>query len=244
MDMESLTVLFPLSGVETSILLPPLVAFFVSLLSSTGGLSGAFLLLPFQMSVLGFTTPAVTSTNLFYNVISIPGGAWQYFREGRIVWPLVGVMVAGTIPGTALGYYVRVRYLPEPEVFKIFVGAVLALLSLRLLWQVVFPPSAAPPQPGADAIHRGSVKTVSVGLGRIEYDFGGEVYSFPTVAMFVLSVAVGVVGGAYGIGGGAILAPFWVAIFHLPVYTIAGASLIGTFLTSIAGVLFYLHSRG
>jgi uncharacterized membrane protein YfcA len=30
-----------------------------------------------------------------------------------------------------------------------------------------------------------------------------------------------------------------VAVFHLPVYTVAGAALMGTFLTSIAGVTFY-----
>ena len=59
--MEFLSVYFPVSGVETSLLVPPLTAFVVGLLSSTGGLSGAFLLLPFQMSVLGFTTPAVSS---------------------------------------------------------------------------------------------------------------------------------------------------------------------------------------
>lgn len=29
------------------------------------------------------------------------------------------------------------------------------------------------------------------------------------------------------------------AVFHLPVYTVAGAALMGTFLTSIAGVFFY-----
>ena len=40
-------------------------------------------------------------------------------------------------------------------------------------------------------------------------------------------------------GGGAIIAPFVVAVMHLPVYTIAGAALFGTFVTSIAGVAFY-----
>jgi uncharacterized membrane protein YfcA len=50
---------------------------------------------------------------------------------------------------------------------------------------------------------------------------------------------VGVIGGTYGIGGGAIIAPFCVAVFHLPVYTVAGAALLGTFLTSIVGVIFY-----
>jgi hypothetical protein len=48
-----------------------------------------------------------------------------------------------------------------------------------------------------------------------------------------------VIGGTYGIGGGAIIAPFCVAVFHLPVYTVAGAALLGTFLTSVLGVIFY-----
>jgi uncharacterized protein len=55
----------------------------------------------------------------------------------------------------------------------------------------------------------------------------------------MLSAIVGVVGGMYGIGGGAIIAPFFVAVFHLPVYTIAGACLMGTFLTSIVAACFY-----
>jgi uncharacterized membrane protein YfcA len=54
-----------------------------------------------------------------------------------------------------------------------------------------------------------------------------------------LSLIVGLVGGIYGIGGGAIIAPFLVAIYRLPVYAIAGATLVGTFVTSIFGVLFY-----
>jgi uncharacterized membrane protein YfcA len=57
--------------------------------------------------------------------------------------------------------------------------------------------------------------------------------------MFLLAFVVGVIGGTYGIGGGAIIAPFCVAVFHLPVYTVAGAALLGTFLTSIVGVVFY-----
>ena len=47
-------------------------------------------------------------------------------------------------------------------------------------------------------------------------------------------------GGTYGIGGGAIIAPFFVAVFGLPVYTVAGAALMGTFITSVAGVGFYM----
>jgi uncharacterized membrane protein YfcA len=57
--------------------------------------------------------------------------------------------------------------------------------------------------------------------------------------MLLLAFVVGIIGGTYGIGGGAIIAPFCVAVFHLPVYTAAGAALLGTFLTSIVWVFFY-----
>jgi uncharacterized membrane protein YfcA len=81
--MKLLLLNFPVSGVETYIFLPPLVAFIISFFTSMAGISGAFLLLPFQMSVLGFTSPAVTSTNFLYNVTGTPGGVYRYMKECR-----------------------------------------------------------------------------------------------------------------------------------------------------------------
>jgi uncharacterized membrane protein YfcA len=80
-------------------------------------------------------------------------------------------------------------------------------------------------------------------LKTIEYEFWGERFRFSVPAMFLLAFVVGVIGGTYGIGGGAIIAPFCVAVFHLPVYTMAGAALLGTFLTSIVGVFFTASCR-
>lgn len=49
----------------------------------------------------------------------------------------------------------------------------------------------------------------------------------------------GIAGGIYGIGGGSIVAPFFVTFFGLTVYTVARAALMGTFVTSVACVAFY-----
>jgi uncharacterized protein len=56
--------------------------------------------------------------------------------------------------------------------------------------------------------------------------------------IFVLSLAIGTVGGIYGIGGGAILAPILVGL-GFTVLEVAPAALAATFLTSIAGVSTY-----
>ena len=83
------------------------------------------------------------------------------------------------------------------------------------------------------------IKVTRFDLKRVGYNFYGEQCEAPTWGIFTLSFVVGIVGGIYGIGGGAIIAPFFVSFFNLPVYTVAGAALMGTFVTSVAGVIFY-----
>jgi uncharacterized membrane protein YfcA len=114
---------FPVSGVEVNPLIPLLAAFLVSALTTPAGVSGAFLLLPFQMSVLGFTSPAVSPTNLVYNIVATPGGVYRYVREGRVVWPLAWTVVLGTLPGAFAGALLRVTLLSELDSFKVFVGS-------------------------------------------------------------------------------------------------------------------------
>ncbi|MFH1177337.1 MAG: sulfite exporter TauE/SafE family protein [Acidobacteriota bacterium] len=252
---------FPISGVEVHPLIPPLVAFVVATCTAPAGVSGAFLLLPFQVSVLGFTSPAVSPTNLIYNIVAIPGGLYRYIRDRRMAWPLTWVVILGTVPGVFVGGLLRVRYFLDPRIFKLFVGLVLLYLGGRLLRETTGRYLARKGEMKAvekkfqEHVERikqatGSglsaglppeaiVKTRSWSLKRIEYSFWGEVFSFPTMTIFGLSLAVGLVGGIYGIGGGAIIAPFVVSVLGLPIYTVAGAALAGTFLTSIVGVAFF-----
>lgn len=50
-----------------------LFAFALALIATPAGVSGAVLLLPVQISVLGVPSPAVTPTNLLFNVAATPG---------------------------------------------------------------------------------------------------------------------------------------------------------------------------
>lgn len=226
---------FPVSGVEAPIWLPPLVAFVVSFFSSMGGISGAVLLLPFQMSVLGFTSPAVGPTNLVFNIVAIPSGVYRYVRERRMIPPLAWAVVIGTAPGVVLGEIIRLKWLPDPKPFKAFVGCVLLYIGVRMLFEIrksVNHP-AVPPDAGD-----WSVRTLEFNVKRLAFEFQGRSYECGTPAVFLTSLAVGIVGGIYGIGGGAMLAPFFVTILGLPVHTIAGTTLLGTFVTSVFGVGF------
>ena len=259
--MDFLNTTFPISGVTTNLLLPPLISLVISFFTSMGGISGAFLLLPFQMSVLNYTAPSVSGTNHVFNIVAIPSGVYRYIKEGRMAWPLTWVVIAGTLPGVFIGYYLRVLYLPDPKTFKLFVGCVLLYIGIRIFKELLGGKRAQ--SAGAKALEEkfkaraaeikkeqssrmasgitadAVVKTISISVKKVEYAFWGEKFSFNTIAMFALAFVVGIIGGAYGIGGGAIIAPFCVAFFHLPIYSIAGATLMGTFITSVAGALFF-----
>jgi len=252
---------FPVSGIEVHPALPLVVAFVVSFFTSMGGVSGAFLLLPFQVSVLGFTSPAVSPTNLIFNIVAIPSGVYRYIREGRMAWPLTWVIIVGTLPGVLIGAIIRIKYLPNPGAFKLFVGCVLLYIGVRMLYELVqkkgvgkekikameekFKQRVAQMRQeqkakvAAGLPAEAVVKTVSASIRRIEYEFYGETYAFNTWGLLLLTFIVGIVGGTYGIGGGAIIAPFLITFYALPVYTIAGSALMGTCLTSIVGVGIY-----
>ena len=233
---------FEVSGVQVSPAIPFLVAFVASFLSSMGGLSGAFLLLPFQVSILGFTSPAVSPTNLVYNIVAIPSGVYRYIKEGRMAWILAGIIIAGTIPGVFMGAILRIKYLPDPKRFKFFVGCVLLYIGFRLvqnLFQSKKEKSIKNTNGKLNQAYKKGIRTVTFSLARSTYRFLDEDYTFNTMGLFLLTFVVGIVGGVYGIGGGAIIAPFLVTFYRLPVYTIAGAALLGTLITSLAGVFFY-----
>lgn len=208
-----MTASFPVSGVEANPLLLLLAAFAIAALTTPAGVSGAFLLLPFQVSILGFTSPAVSPTNLIYNIVSTPGGVYRYAREGRIDGRLAALIALGALPGVFAGAVLRVTVFSDPSRFKAFIGIVLLYLGGKLLSEVL----------GG----KGST-------GRT-----GDRRAVPSASVFALSLAVGVVGGIYSIGGGSIIAPFLVTVFGLPVRAVAGAALLGTFVTSLAGVVFF-----
>ncbi len=205
-------------------------AFLIAVLATPAGISGAVLLLPFQVSVLGTPSPAVTPTNLLYNVVATPGALYRYWRQGQTGGPLAGLLIAGTLPGVVAGSVIRVELLPSPQVFDLVVAAVLLPLGSWLaLTRPAGPAGPGPAGPAEDipAARRGC--------------------PLPGPVLILLAAAVGCVGGIYGIGGGSILAPVLIGTGRPP-SEVAPAALASTFVTSVAGVVTFtvlsLHQRG
>ena len=183
-------------------------AYVVAVVTTPAGISGAVLLLPFQVSVLGTPSPSVTPTNLLYNIIATPGALYRYWRQGQTGGRLALVLIAGTLPGVIAGSLIRVKLLPGPRVFDLVVAAVLIPLGT---WLALTRPSPT---------------------GRP----GRRVRLIPAPVLVALAAVVGCVGGIYGFGGGSVLAPVLIGSGRKPSEA-APAALAATFVTSAAGVI-------
>jgi hypothetical protein len=184
-------------------------AYVIAVIATPAGISGAVLLLPFQVSVLGTPSPAVTPTNLLYNVVATPGALYRYRRQHQTGGRLAVLLTAGTLPGVIAGSVIRVVVLPGPRVFDLVVAAVLLPLGAWLTATATRAlPDSGPRRPA---------------------------HPIPAPALIVLACAVGCIGGIYGIGGGSILAPVLIGS-GLPAAEVAPAALASTLVTSGAGV--------
>ena len=194
-------------------------AFAIAAMATPAGISGAVLLLPFQVSVLGTPSPAVTPTNLLYNVVATPGALYRYWRQGQTGGRLALALIAGTLPGVVAGSVIRVELLPSAHVFDFVVAAVLLPLGT---WLALTSPIRAD----------GEVRPAR---------------AVPPPVLIMLAAVVGCVGGIYGIGGGSILAPILIGSGRPPV-EVAPAALASTFVTSVAGVITFtilsIHQQG
>ena len=162
-------------------------SFAIATVATPAGVSGAVLLLPFQVGVLGTPSPAVTPTNLLYNVVATPGALYRYWRQGQTGGQLTRLLVAGTVPGVVVGAIIRVDLLPGVRVFDIVIAVVLLPLGGWLLVGSRANPGHAP------------------GAHRV-----------PPVILLISAAAIGCVGGVYGVGGGSILAPILIGSGRSP----------------------------
>ena len=188
-------------------LLGALAAFGLAMITAPAGVSGAVFLLPVQVSLLGVPSPAVTPTNLLYNVVATPGALLRFWRTGQLRTPLSRVLLLGTLPGVVLGAVLRVTVLDEPRTFLVVIACVLVPLGSWLV------------------LRRGPA---------------GAPANEPPLPRWLVPVAlaVGVIGGVYGIGGGSILAPVLLAV-GFSIASVSGAALLATFVTSVAGIATY-----
>lgn len=153
----------------------------VAVFTTPVGVSGAVFLLPIQLTVLHVPSPAVTPTNLLFNIVAVPGALTRYRTPVRPLDSLTAVLLSGTVPGVILGAIIRVLLLPGGHAFRILLAGFLLPLGIWLCLPARRRPATTRPMLPSRLF---------------------------TAA---LAATIGAIGGIYGIGGGSLLSPILVA---------------------------------
>jgi uncharacterized protein len=149
----------------------------IAVITTPVGVSGAVFLLPVQFGLLGVPSPAVTPTNLMFNIVATPGALLRHRQHGGLRAPLTRQLVVGTLPGVVAGAVIRVFALPGARTFLFVIAAVLLPIGVWLCVQTI--------RPARQRTRPGLAPRTVVALG----------------------VVAGTIGGIYGIGGGSIVGP-------------------------------------
>ncbi|MFI6033503.1 sulfite exporter TauE/SafE family protein [Streptomyces sp. NPDC051315] len=193
----------------------------VAVMTVPVGVSGAVFLLPVQLSVLSVPGPAVTPTNLLFNVVAGPGALWRYRRDGTLRGALPRRLVLGALPGVVIGAVIRVFALPGSAVFRLLMAALLFPLGLWLCARTLRPARRAA-EPSARAVTGLAVVAGMVGgiygigggslLGPILVGRGMPVSRVAPAALaatFATSLAGAGAYGVLSVVGSGNVAPHW-----------------------------------
>jgi uncharacterized protein len=77
----------------------------IAMITTPVGGSGAVFLLPAQLSLLNAPSPAVTPTNMLFNVVAVPGALAHYGWRDAISSRLARHLLVGTVPGVVIAGY-------------------------------------------------------------------------------------------------------------------------------------------
>jgi uncharacterized membrane protein HdeD (DUF308 family) len=203
-------------------------------------------LLPFQVSVLGTPSPAVTPTNLLYNVVATPGALYRYWRQGQtggrlalagLAW---GAALAAALGMIAVGVMLLVWPKATLTVVAILIGAALLVAGvLRLVDGITARREA------------GGMRAADIVIGLLAILAGLYCLKHHSLTVLVLALVVGafwiihgvsdlvvaasagpvpgrglkVIGGLFSLAAGVIIL-FWPGISLILLLTILGAWLL------------------
>lgn len=206
-----------------------------------GGATG-LVSLPYNMSVLGFTTIHVSPTVQLETFINPFGALLGFRRSGQLNRDFALPLCLGAVVGAIAGPFIRVYWLPDPVPFKGAVGVALIFVAFQMLYRVFARRGATAGPLGAGAAGTGRsepmrIRTMQAGWSRLEIGYGEETCRMSVPGLVLVGAGVGVVGTTLGVGGGFLLVPILAEFYRLPMRVIVAASIPFVTVLSAVGLL-------
>ena len=245
---------FEIAGITLPIWLPLLWGILVGLIFSTVGAAGGILASVGLISVMGvqdpnLVKPMAQALTLATPLVAVPG----YYRQCRVVTSLAVLMGSGGILGALVGSTLSAAYLSDMNLFRLAFGGFILLIALQIAWKL-FSRSrngntrAELAAAAFEALVREGGSPCSIGvrhlqysLRNIDFEFGGERFSYSPWVPFFTGAGIAVISSALGVGGGFLLVPFMVILLGLPMFIVAGTAALAIAVSSVTSIANYMR---
>jgi uncharacterized membrane protein YfcA len=212
-------------------LLLVLVGLAAGFLGALVGLGGGIIIVPLLLfmsgGLLGVLTPQMAvGTSLFTLVFTGLSSALAYLKQGNVDYRSAFLFLIGIAPGSLVGGWAN-QFL-QVDAFNIFFGILMVFFSFLLMI-------------------RGNLKPKEKkqsGVARTYIDHDGKEHTYGYGIGFALSIsfAVGFLSSLFGIGGGALMVPVMLLVFHFPPHLAVGTSMLLICLSAIIGSVTHIVS--
>lgn len=203
-------------------------------------------------------TDSIRTSNQYLVGLSALMSSVNYYRMGRLVFPLGLALAIGGIAGAYL--------IPSLTAGKIslkayvgYFGVIVFVIGAFLFYDTTpkgqekkkkakeaakaFQEAMKKGVSGAEAAAQG-VMVKSWGLTRIDFSFYGVTFHFNPIWPLVGGFFIAALSAFLGIGGGFLYVPFCTNIVNLPMYVVAGTSALAVFVSMITSIFTFMFVKG
>lgn len=201
-------------------------------------------------------TDSIRVSNQFMVGFSALVSTFNYYKLGRLVWPVGLFLAVGSILGSYLVPTLTAGKISLREYLGYF-GIFVLALGIYMLWQTTpagqkskkkakeaaqaFEATMKKKKSGEaiDTTELG-VKVIAFNLKQVNFTFYGVEFSFSPLFPIIGGFVIAGIASFLGVGGGFMLVPFLTAVAGLPMYLAAGTSAMAVLIGMITSILSYL----
>lgn len=201
-----------------------LIGLLTALIGSVAGLGGGVILVPALLFLsdhfnsFDWVNPqSIVGISLVVMIFTGLSSTISYIKHKRVDKKIGVILLIGSVPGGIFGSWLNQFF--QTDSFSFFFGIVIIAVSL-----LFFIPRKQSPM----AIFQQGIKREKMVDGK------SYTYSMPLIIGLVLSFIVGLLSGLLGIGGGSLMVPAMILLFHIPPHIAASTSMFMIFFASIS----------
>ncbi len=197
-----------------------LIGLLSAMLGSIVGFGGGVILVPILL-ILHSTTPlfdwadasTIVGISLIIMIFTALSSTYAYAKSKRIDYKSGFYFIAGSLPGGVLGAWLN--QFVETDMFSLFLGIFMLLIFTMFLFR-----KAPKPEREDIKINTSHKVTREVKIGDTTYS-----YSFSPYIAIAIAFTVGMLSGFFGIGGGSLMVPTMIILFHFPPHIATATSM-------------------